>query len=179
MSTSHTLRYWAGGAAIALAACAAQAQPPGPGMMGQPGMGPGTMGPRTGMGPGQGPMGQRGAMGLGEGMMGGHLGIAYERAVADGTADQKARMHTLVQAAEADLQPLRQQLRDGHRQAMQLLSQPKVDRSALETVRAHEVQILDQISRRLVRAGADAAELMTPAQRARFFNERLQHRGNY
>lgn len=156
MKTLQSLRRAAAGAALVLA-CAplsahAQAQASAPG---------GT-GPRAGMG-----------------MMGQNLGIAYERAVADGTPEQKARMHALVQTAEADLQPLQKQLRDGHRQALQLLSQPKVDRAALETVRASEVQILDQISRRLVRAGADAAELMTPAQRARFFNERLRHRGNY
>jgi len=64
-----------------------------------------------------------------------------------------------------DLAPLRGQAMETRRQAIELLSAPNVDRAAIEKLRAAKIQHADNASRRLTRALADAAEVLTPAQR--------------
>ena len=85
----------------------------------------------------------------------------------DATDDQKQRLAPILKAAARDLLPMRDQLRDARRQAVALLSQPTVDRSALEALRAGQIQLADQASRRVAQALADAADVLTPEQRAR------------
>jgi Spy/CpxP family protein refolding chaperone len=43
-----------------------------------------------------------------------------------------------------------------------------VDRAALETLRVEQMHQMDMVSKRVVTALADAAEVMTPEQRVRF-----------
>jgi periplasmic protein CpxP/Spy len=90
-----------------------------------------------------------------------------ERRVKDATPEQKARLKEIARAAFADLKPLREQARASHEQMRALLAQPNIDRNALEGVRARHVQQMDQISRRMTAALADAAQVLTPEQRAR------------
>jgi Spy/CpxP family protein refolding chaperone len=58
-------------------------------------------------------------------------------------------------------------MRDARRQARQLLTAPTVDRPALEALRAAQLAEADAASRRMVQAIADAAEVLTPEQRAK------------
>jgi Spy/CpxP family protein refolding chaperone len=105
-----------------------------------------------------------------------------ERLLSDGTPEQKAKVRTLANAAAKDLMPLRQQRRDAHRQGMTLLAQPSIDRAALEQVRATEMQLVDQTSRRMTSALADVSEVLTPAQRVRIaahFAQRGKHHGGH
>jgi protein CpxP len=105
-----------------------------------------------------------------------------ERLLSDGTPEQKAKVRTLANAAAKDLMPLRQQRRDAHRQGMTLLAQPSIDRAALEQVRATEMQLDDQTSRRMTSALADVSEVLTPAQRVRIaahFAQRGKHHGGH
>jgi len=46
-----------------------------------------------------------------------------------------------------------------------VLSQDHVDRAALETLRAEQLQLAEQASRRLTQALADVADVLTVAQR--------------
>jgi protein CpxP len=101
-----------------------------------------------------------------------------ERLLSDATPEQKARVRTLANAAAKDLLPLRKQRRDAHQQGMTLLAQPSVDRAALEQVRATEMQLDDQTSKRMTSALADIAEVLTPAQRVRVA-EQLAQRGKH
>lgn len=101
-----------------------------------------------------------------------------ERLLSDATPEQKARVRTLANAAAKDLLPLRKQRRDAHQQGMTLLAQPSVDRAALEQVRATEMQLDDQTSKRMTSALADIAEVLTPAQRVRVA-EQLAKRGKH
>ena len=78
---------------------------------------------------------------------------------------QKAQIEPLVKQAVADLLPLHSQARDFHLQALQVLSQDRIDRSAIEAMRAEHMQAADQASRRIAQALADVAEVLTPAQR--------------
>ena len=83
----------------------------------------------------------------------------------DATEAQKQQLSPIVKAAATDLLPLAGQMRDTRRQALQVLSQPSVDRGALEALRAEKLRLADQASRRLTAALADVADILTPEQR--------------
>ncbi|HXE48500.1 MAG TPA: Spy/CpxP family protein refolding chaperone [Ramlibacter sp.] len=96
-----------------------------------------------------------------------------------GTTDQKNRLVAIWTAAQADLQPLRDQLRQARRAGLQLLAAPVIDRRALEQQRVTQMQLADARSKRMVQAMADAAEVLTPEQRlkvAERMKRRMEHR---
>lgn len=83
----------------------------------------------------------------------------------DATEAQKARLEPIVKQAAKDLLPMREQLHAARREAVELLTQERVDPAALEALRAKHVILADEASRRLTRALGEAAEVLTPAQR--------------
>jgi protein CpxP len=83
----------------------------------------------------------------------------------DATEEQKQRLEPIVKEAAKDLAPMRENLHAGRRQAIELLTQDRIDPVAIETLRARQLQLADDASRRLTRAIGDAAEVLTPAQR--------------
>jgi Spy/CpxP family protein refolding chaperone len=83
----------------------------------------------------------------------------------DATDAQKARLEPIVKQAAKDLLPMREQLHAGRREAIELLTQERVDPVALEALRAKKIGLADEASRRLTRAIGEAAEVLTPAQR--------------
>lgn len=93
----------------------------------------------------------------------------------DASEAQQQQLAPLVKAAVRDLLPLRQRLHEARRQAVELLTQPSVDRGALETLRAEQLGVMEQASRRLTGALADVADILTPEQR-RALAERLARR---
>jgi periplasmic protein CpxP/Spy len=96
-----------------------------------------------------------------------HIDRMLARVVPDATADQKTRLTAIAKAAFTDLRPLHEKHRAARAKAMELLTQSRVDRTALEQARAADMQTADQISKRMTQAMADAAEVLTPAQRAK------------
>lgn len=96
-----------------------------------------------------------------------HVDAMVNHMLADGTPEQKAKVADIAKAAFKDLYPLRQQHQAARQQAVTLLTQASIDRAALEQVRADELRLADQVSRRITQAVADAAEVLTPAQRLR------------
>jgi protein CpxP len=83
----------------------------------------------------------------------------------DATPEQTAKLVEIAKAAAADLQPLREKIREARRHGMALLTAPAVDRAAIERLRSEQIQAVDAASRRLSQALADAAEVLTPEQR--------------
>ena len=83
----------------------------------------------------------------------------------DATETQKQQLAPIVKAAARDLLPMRDRMRDARQQAVTLLSQATVDRAALEALRANQLQLAEQASRRLTQALADVADVLTPEQR--------------
>jgi len=81
------------------------------------------------------------------------------------TDAQKQQLAPIVKGAASDLLPLFTQMRAARRQAADLLSQERIDRAALETLRADHVKAAEQASRRFAQALADVAEQLTPEQR--------------
>lgn len=83
----------------------------------------------------------------------------------DATDAQKQRLDPIVRQAARDLAPMRENLHAARREAIELLSQDRVDPAALEALRAKQIGLADEASRRLTRAVGEAAEVLTPEQR--------------
>lgn len=84
----------------------------------------------------------------------------------DATDDQKEQVQAIVGSAVGDLVALAQQHGENHGAWRAELSKPTIDRVALEELRKNGFQLADSASTRLVEALADAAEVLTPEQRA-------------
>lgn len=95
----------------------------------------------------------------------------------DATPEQRERIATIMKGAANDLAANRASRGQARRQAMTLLAAPVIDRAQLEKLRVEQMQLADVSSRRMVQAMADAAEVLTPAQRAKIAEKRQQRRG--
>ena len=84
----------------------------------------------------------------------------------DATDAQQAKIGPLVKQAITDLLPLHSQFQAAHAQAVQILTQPTVDRTALEAAREAHLQLADQASKRIVQLLGDVGDVLTPAQRS-------------
>ena len=120
-------------------------------------------------------MGKHGGHAMTPARMEEHLAKMIERIAPDASSQQKARLTDIARGAMTDLHPLHQQLHDARKRAHELLMQPRVDRRALETLRVEQMQRVDALSKRMLQAVADAAEVLTPAQRERF-HQHMQKR---
>ena len=85
----------------------------------------------------------------------------------DATSDQKARIGAILHAGFTPLMALHAEMAKAHASLHALLTAPTIDRAALEQLRSREMVALDAASRMLVKSMADAAEVLTPAQRAK------------
>jgi periplasmic protein CpxP/Spy len=95
----------------------------------------------------------------------------------DATDVQKQQLGPIVKAAARDLLPMRERMREARGQAVTLLSQPTVDRGALESLRAGQLQLAEQASRRFTQALADVADVLTPEQRKQLADRAARWRG--
>jgi Spy/CpxP family protein refolding chaperone len=82
------------------------------------------------------------------------------------TDEQKQKINAITKSAFTDLQPLHQQRRDLRRKAMALLTQPTIDQAAFQQLQTQQQQLADKISQRRDQALIDAAQVLTPEQRA-------------
>ena len=94
----------------------------------------------------------------------------------DATEEQKQRLAPIVKQAAKDLLPLRERIHDARRKALELLTQDSIDRVAIEMLRAEQLQLAEQASRRITQAFADAAEVLTPVQRKELATRIKRHR---
>ena len=83
----------------------------------------------------------------------------------DATDEQKQRLEPIVKQAVNDLLPLREKARNARKQAVDLLAADRIDRGAIEALRAEQIQLAEQASKRFTQALADVAEVLTPVQR--------------
>lgn len=90
----------------------------------------------------------------------------------DVTAEQQSKITAIVKAAWADQATAREQMRTQRGQLMTLLAAPTIDRAALEQLRGQQLAAHQAMSKRMTDAMADAAEVLTPAQRAAWLETR-------
>jgi Spy/CpxP family protein refolding chaperone len=97
-----------------------------------------------------------------------HIGHHVERVLSGiGTTDeQTAQITSIVQAAAQDVHAMHDQHGAARQELKEILSAPSIDRSRLEALRADHVRLADEASKRVVTALADAADVLTPEQRA-------------
>jgi Spy/CpxP family protein refolding chaperone len=69
--------------------------------------------------------------------------------------------------AMEQLKPLHSKFADTHKDLHAIFTAPTIDRSALEQLRAARMADVDEGSKILVQALADAADVLTPEQRAK------------
>jgi protein CpxP len=107
--------------------------------------------------------------GMGADEMVEHFQVHVEHVLSevDATPEQKAQIKDIVTAATKDLQALREQHGNARRQLHELFTASTIDRTRLESLRAEHLQALDAASKRCLAAMADAAEVLTPEQRAK------------
>lgn len=92
----------------------------------------------------------------------GHLAWAI-----DATADQRQKLTAIATAMIKDVLPAHEKMRAARGRAVQLLRAPQTDRAALEALRAEQLALADDLSKRLAQGLADAADVLTPQQRAK------------
>lgn len=85
----------------------------------------------------------------------------------DGTPDQKAKIADIAKATIKDLTPLRETHRAVQGKLALALKAEKIDRTVVEQLRVEEIGLAETFSKRASQALADAAEVLTPAQRAK------------
>ena len=95
----------------------------------------------------------------------------------DATEAQQQKLEPIVKSAAKDLMPLRRRLREARLQAMDLFTRDHVDRAAFEKLRAEQMQLAEQASKRVTDALADAAEVLTPLQRKQLAERMQRMRG--
>jgi periplasmic protein CpxP/Spy len=83
----------------------------------------------------------------------------------DATAEQQDKLQAIVRAAVKGLLPVRDKVLAARATGRDLLTQQTIDRAALEKLRADQIATHEAVSKQLVQAVADAAEVLTPEQR--------------
>lgn len=134
-------------------------------------------------------IGAAGAMSGGDGMgryimnagmhHGGHFagrGLGRVLDSIDATAEQEERIWTIIDDARAELRPMMRDFRDARESLVEILAASSVDRDAAETLRAERIAAIDEASKKMTAAALEAAEVLTPEQRATLA-ERFQERG--
>ncbi|MGH8854789.1 MAG: periplasmic heavy metal sensor, partial [Telluria sp.] len=112
--------------------------------------------------------GHAGVMAMDPAALDAHIDKVVAQLAEGATPDQQARVAAIAKRVMADLRPAHEQRNQLYARAHSLLMAPVVDRAALEQLRAAHVQQFDAGSRRILEAVADAADVLTPEQRARF-----------
>jgi len=91
---------------------------------------------------------------------------------------QKTQIEAILKPALDDMKATHEAHFAAFKQFHEAISAPSIDRAQLETLRAAQVKLLDDASKRLVIAISDAAEVLSPDQRAALAQEiEKHHRG--
>jgi len=105
-------------------------------------------------------------------------GIRHAAIELDATPEQQEKVRAIAKAAVRDLLPMREKAQTARARAAELLTQPKVDRAAIEAFRAEQMALADAASKRFAQALGDIAEVLTPEQRQKV-HEFVQWRRGY
>ncbi len=89
-----------------------------------------------------------------------HVAIEIEA-----TEEQTTKITTLLTSVAKNMRPVRLEFKEAGEQMKILLTAETVDRTAMEKVRAERVAKVDSLSKELMTAMADAAEVLTVEQR--------------
>lgn len=91
------------------------------------------------------------------------------------TADQKAKVTSILQAAFTDMKGTRAQRVELRKSLQAAMSAPTIDPAKIEQIRSEQVKMMDDSSKRFTKALIDAGNVLNADQRQAFFkvwNER-------
>jgi periplasmic protein CpxP/Spy len=91
------------------------------------------------------------------------------------SGEQQDKLRAIMKTTVRELLPMRERMRSGHEQIRALLTQPTVDRAAVEKFRAEHLTLAEAFSKRVAQSITEAAEVLTPEQR-RQISERIPAR---
>ncbi len=124
------------------------------------------------------------AQGIGKGPMagmggfGGHMGMRFaehrfERIMdeIDATDEQQDRIWAIVDRTRAEMRPMGREFRGMREEVAALLTAPTIDKAAVEALRVKRIAEVDEASKKAVAAIVEAAEVLTPEQRAKLAAE--------
>ncbi len=83
------------------------------------------------------------------------------------TPDQTAKVHAIIEAAAKDLNPELAAMKGTRQQLADLLTAPQIDRAAIDKLRADRSAEMEKVAARVSLALEDAADALTPDQRAK------------
>jgi len=88
---------------------------------------------------------------------------------------QKKQIEGILRPAFDDMKAARDSHSAAFRQFHEIITAPSIDRARVESLRADQIRSLDEASKRLVTAISDAAEVLTPDQRAALAKQIEEH----
>jgi protein CpxP len=90
---------------------------------------------------------------------------------------QKSQIDGILRAGFTSLKAAKDTHHAAFGQFHELLLSPSIDRAGIESLRAEQIRSLDDLSRNLASAMGDAAEVLSPEQRAALAREIRAHHG--
>ena len=125
------------------------------------------------------------AQGFGGGF--GHMGARFaehrfEKLMdeVDATDAQEDKIWAIVDRTRSELRPVGREFRDSRGKVAELLAAPTIDKAAVEALRAERIAAIDAASKKAVAALVEAAEVLTPEQRAELAKElKERHEGRW
>ncbi|MGQ0583932.1 MAG: Spy/CpxP family protein refolding chaperone [Reyranella sp.] len=87
------------------------------------------------------------------------------------TADQKKQITGILQAAFTDMKGLRGQRAEIRKALTEAMSAPTIDTAKVEAIRAQQVKLMDDGSKRFTKALIDAGNVLNADQRKAFFDK--------
>jgi periplasmic protein CpxP/Spy len=109
---------------------------------------------------------------------GGHLEHMQTMLTSIGASDaQKAQINGILEPALTEMKAAHESHSAAFKQFHDEITAPSIDRARLESLRAGQLKSIDEASRRLVTAVADAAEVLSPDQRAALAKQMVKHHG--
>jgi periplasmic protein CpxP/Spy len=92
-------------------------------------------------------------------------GVRHLAIEIDATNEQQEKLRSVVRGAIKDLLPMREKAMSARQRGRVLLTQPSIDRAAIEALRVEQIALADAASKRFTQALSDVAEVLTPEQR--------------
>ena len=93
----------------------------------------------------------------------------------DATPDQKEKIKSILHRGFEQIAPMHEKFAAAHGDLHRILTAPTIDRAALEQIRAERMADFDQGSKVLAQTLADAAEVLSPEQRAKLGKMMAEH----